>query len=205
MVIKGVNFNNKWTVFIGKLQNNSRFEAWDICNDEFGKVIKGNNAPNKYNLALHLYAFLASYGMVCRGCQLLQHNYRYLIPVVEVLIDKKYAPLYNIDIFSSSFNSSAYIALVLELKKDLTTALGFNNVTSTLISKIMLGALGCVVGYDVNVIKTLRKKCNCTARLSAKGLSDLLALAKSYKSDIINAKNSYHAYSDMRILDSVLW
>ncbi len=205
MVMQGVNLNNKWTEFIVKLQNNSRFEAWDICNGEFGKVIKGKKAPNKDNLALHLYAFLASYGMVCRGGLLLQHNYRYLIPVVEVLIDKKYAPLYNIDIFSSSFKSSAYINLVLKLKKDLMTALGFNNVTTTLISKIMLGALGCVVGYDSHVENTLRSSCNCTAGLSAKGLSDLLALANLYKSDIINAKNSYPAYSDMKILDSVLW
>lgn len=93
-------------------------------------------------LALHLYAFLASYGMVCRGNILLQHNYKFLIDVVKIVCDSKYSQLLDIHIFAPNFNECTYIELVIELKNAIVETLNIPQKSDILTSKIMFGTLG---------------------------------------------------------------
>ncbi len=189
-------------------QANSRLKAYDICHEKFANAItKGSFDYDE--LALHLYAFLASYGMVCRKGILLQHNYKFLIDVVTIVCNKRYAFLLDIDIFSNQFNKNLYIQELLCLKKELSKSLnittGYN---STLISKIIFGTLGCVPAYDQFVCESL-KELNMCQSFSNKGLSDILEFAKKHKTDIINLQKKYASqninYSVMKLVDCALW
>ena len=187
----------------------SRAEAYDICHGQFVTGITTGGAINYDNLALHLYAFLASWGMVRGNSILLQHNYTVLIPVVKVVCDKKYSSLLDVDVFSGSFNKSTYITLMMELKNSLAKALFGRNAKytdDTLLSKIALVSLGCVVGYDSRVKASL-KSLGYAKSFSKKGLGDLLNFANTYKADIktLQAKYSNFNYSVMKICDCALF
>ena len=185
---------------------NSRFEAYDICHQVFVNAIKTGTFDYDY-LALHLYAFLASWGMVCRGNVLLRHNYRYLIKSVKIVCKSEYVSLLDVDIFAQSFVRQNYINLVIELKNELAKGLGISAVNNdTLLSKIMLATLGCVPAYDRMVKHTLGCFGLCKS-LSKKGLKDLLDFVQKYKVQIIALQKKYSGlnYSVMKIVDCALW
>ncbi len=186
----------------------SRLIAYDICHKQFVKAIKAQ-VFDYDNLALHLYSFLASYGMVCRKSILLQHNYKFLVDVVKIVCDSKYTYLLDIDIFSNSFALQDYIVGLLELKDKISKVLSSEKqISDTLTSKIILGALGCVPGYDRYVITSMRKLHICS-KFSAKGLQDLLNFTKKYELEISSVQKKYSSqgidYSVMKYIDCALW
>lgn len=175
------NFMQNVNVYISKNTVNSRAEAFDICHKQFENAILSNNF-NYDTLSLHLYAFLASWGMVCRGNYLSQRDYKALIPVVKIACDKKYRTLLDIDVFSSRFSTSAYITLMLDLKNHLANALfgrKANYADDTLLSKIALATLGCVVCYDTKVKANL-KSLGYANLFTKNGLNDLLQFANNH-------------------------
>ncbi len=187
-----------------------REEAWDICHKVFAEAIEREISGVKLSeadydyLALHLYAYLASYGMVCRRTILIRHNYRCLIDVVKIICELKYAFLLDIDIYAGNFVKVKYIDTVLELKERIEKALApYGNVTDTLISKILLGTLACVPAYDTNLKKAL-KDLGYKASFDRKGLEDLLRFADDYKADIQAAMNET-GYPAIKIIDIALW
>lgn len=190
---------------IAKSITYSRFEAYDICHEQFAKAIR-SNVFDYDNLALHLYAFLSSWGMVCRKSVLLQHNYKFLIDVVKIVCDNKYSLLLDINIFATNFNEYTYIDLVIELKNAIAKILNISLKSDTMTSKIMLGTLGCVPAYDTNVKKSLKKLGLCSM-FSDKGLKDLLSFTCSQKNAILQLRTLYKTlnYSDMKYVDCYLW
>lgn len=187
-----------------------REEAWDICHKVFVEAIKRKISGVKLSeadydyLALQLYAYLASYGMVCRRTILIRHNYRCLIDVVKIICELKYAFLLDIDIYAEDFDKVKYIDAVLELKERIEKALApYGNVTDTLISKILLGTLACVPAYDTNLKKAL-KDLGYKASFDRKGLEDLLRFADDYKTDIQAAMNET-GYPAIKVIDIALW
>lgn len=204
--LNALNFNNRVNMFIQLMKKTafSRLEAYDICHQEFVKAIKSGNFDYD-NLALNLYAFLASYGMVCRGNVMLQHNYKYLIEAVKVICDKKYRTLLDIDVLAVPAQN--YISLVLDLKEELAKKLKVvADKHDTLLSKIMLGSLGCVIAYDFYVCKSLGKLHICK-KFSKRGLDELLTFIKSHDIEIRKLQSKYNAlnYSVMKLTDCVLW
>lgn len=204
-----MNFTYKVQQYLIKQQmKNSRLKAYDICHEKFVKAIDTKHFD--YNeLALHLYAYLASYGMVCRRSVLLQHNYNVVVDVVKVVCEQQYAFLLDIDVFASSFNKSDYINNLLDLKERLCASLNISKDSSdTLVSKIILGALGCVPAYDRYVCQSLRKLHLCKS-FSRNGLDDLLSLATDYKAEITALQTSCKlknvSYSVMKYIDCFLW
>ena len=136
-----------------------------------------------------------------------QHNYKYLVKAVDIVCEKKYAPLLDINVFLPTFNVTDYVNLVLELKERLAEKLKIDAETNdTLLSKIMLGTLGCVPAYDRNVRYNLGKLHICK-RLSQKGLEEIVDFSKKHEQDISNLQTAYSAlnYSVMKIVDCALW
>lgn len=135
---------------------NIRGWSWIDCNRAFAEKKHNNDM-----LAKELFMFLASWGML-RNSFLLRYNWRVLVPVVELLTEKRFAVLQNADIATIEKN----IDLLIELKTEVHSTLnkvraGYgNNITDTLISKILMGAFGCTIAYDQFV------RC----RLAAQGL-----------------------------------
>jgi hypothetical protein len=127
--------------------NNHRFKSWEHCYKAFSE----NNNPD--TLALNLAFYLASWGMYRGSSGLLWKDYKIHIPAIEIII--KYNDLKAIDWKNPN------IVRVIELKECLKKYYGsidYDNgknhelkkvsATDTLISKIILGTIGCLPAFD---------------------------------------------------------
>lgn len=131
-----------------KAYPNDRYMSYEHCRKYF---LDNRYFPEKYDLiTLHLYAYLASWGML-RNSFLLENDYLFNKPVVEILCKSEYDCLKYFDPFGP--DAEDYLEPIMKLKKEIKKcyeAKGIDHVTDTLVSKIILGTLGCVPAYDTN-------------------------------------------------------
>ncbi|MDE5766760.1 MAG: hypothetical protein K2I17_06300 [Clostridia bacterium] len=190
----------------------SRYRSYDYCHKLF---LENRNRLNEKiidDLALNLYTFLASWGMVCRTGILMKIDYKYLYKAVEVVCKDEYSWLIDIDIFAADFNRDKYVQSVLKLKKELDDAIFAGTDykhKDTVICKIMLATLGCIHAYDTYIVKNLRAL-KYTGVCSEKGLYSILNFARDYKVDIQAVQAEYEGktlvkYSPMKFIDMALW
>lgn len=115
-----------------------RFRSYDYAHEAFKNKMY-NKTVSDDDLAKELFIFLASWGMLRGSSFLLQKNYRFLIPIVQIVRNPKYRPLIDIDVFSlggqnylgeqnssggqNSLTRSSFIDLILELKELITKSM----------------------------------------------------------------------------------
>ena len=190
-----------------------RYRSYDFCHEVFVKNRKSATVPATADyMALNLYMFLASWGMVARGRLMMTRNYKSLVDVVKIVCDEKYDWLVDVDVYAPTFSCSKYIEDLMELKKRLEAVL-FTGTSykygDTLLTKIILATLGCVPAYDTNVKNSMRK-IGIVASFSKNGLASLLDFADTYKADFKAEMTKYHGttlvpYSVMKYIDMALW
>lgn len=217
------NFNKYVNDFVGKYKGdvNGRYKSYDHCRKCF---LDNKDNPVMYDLIiLHLYAYLASWGML-RNSFLLQKDYLFNKPVVEILCDKKYSQLVNFDPFAQNIVDD--LKLIMELKEEIINyytigktyidpetgkTITIKNVTDTLVSKIILGTLGCVPAYDKYLVKGLRKS-GIVGTFNLKSLNGIINCVKPDKAHIdivcndLDKSNNYkNLYTPMKIIDAYFW
>lgn len=127
--------------------NNHRFKSWEHCYKAFSKNSIGDT------LALNLAFYLASWGMYRGSSGLLWKDYKIHIPVIEII--KEFNDLKAINW------EKPKIERIIELKEQLAnhySGIDYDNgkdqelkkvtATDTLISKIILGTIGCLPAFD---------------------------------------------------------
>ena len=79
------------------------------------------------------------------------------------------------------------------------------NVTDTLVSKILLGTLGCIPAYDQYLVKALRHD-KIVGTLSKKSISKVVEFAMDNEIDISKlCKKLGPLYPPMKIIDMYFW
>lgn len=136
--------------YLGKIKvdPNHRFKSWEYCYYAFGDENKSDD-----ELALHLAFYLASWGMYRGGCGIFWKDYKIHLEAVGII--KKYCSLRD------KWYSREDITKIMELFSEIQgyySGLKYykpkdNNefdvsATDTLITKIMLGTIGCVPAID---------------------------------------------------------
>jgi hypothetical protein len=189
-----------------------RYKSWAHCHNAFSE---NNTIENK---ALHLAFYLASWGMYRGSSGLLQKNHTIHINAVKIILE----PACN----SLKCNSSNAITIkdidaIMVLKKALSNyyediPFTRNNgefkitPTDTLISKILLGTLGCVPAYDRFFIDGLKASKIKDATFSASSLKILFNFIHHnldelhFYQKIIYTKTKYH-YPLMKLVDMYFW
>ena len=144
---------------------NSRYKSYDHCRQTF---LDNRKDPCKHDLiALNLYAYLASWGML-RHSFLMQKDYLFNRGVVDILCDDKYDSLLDYDPFiAGEKDDELIIELADEIKhyysektyytEGINEKKSIKSVSDTLITKIILGTFACTVAYDTYVKKGLAK------------------------------------------------
>lgn len=199
---------------------NSRFCSYEHFHRVFEEEYYADT-PGIDFLTLHLFAYLASWGMLRGSTFSLQKDYLFHRPVVEILLDRKYRHLLNIKIDEMT---EADIELIFEVAdriinyyksqtyfKDSMTPIEIKDVTPTLITKILMGAYACVPAFDNNVVTASRKmKDDLIGVFNKKAVQKLIAFYNKNKDEIDDAsrrcsKERAVTYSEMKIIDMYLW
>ena len=142
----------------------SRYFSWEHCYKAFLTHRNAKDDPTADYLALHLAFYLASWGMYRGSTFLLQKDYKVHIPVVKIIQEKKYDPL--VGICAKDLCKEQNLALLEDIGERICECYAaerpaidgkVNAASDTLITKILLGTLGCVPAYDRYYKESVKK------------------------------------------------
>ncbi len=124
-----------------------RYRSWEHCYRSFQRLRSAGKPSGRAldNATLSLAFYLASWGMYRGSSLLLQKDYKVHAQVVSELLRNEYRNLWRIDIDSHP-ETDLVMSLVARLKL-IYEELGVSP-TNTLVTKVILGTLGCVPAYD---------------------------------------------------------
>lgn len=146
-----LNIKENLSRYLGDRTPTARYASFDYCFNHFqlhreesrlDALVRGETLQLS---CLHLGFYLASWGMLRGSTELLQRSVRAFVPVVEVIAS---APeeIWNID---ADRYSEDNITKILEFARTLRTTLHVG-ASDILVTKIMLGTMGCVPAFDTN-------------------------------------------------------
>lgn len=141
-----------------------RYMSWRHCYNAFYNNRNIINEQTLDYLALNLAFYLASWGMYRGSSFLLQKDYKVHIPIIRIIQEEKYNELLGIS--AEDLCKEKNISLIQDIsnrikecyKKEKPSKKGcFNNASDTLVTKILLGTLGCAPAYDRFYINAVKK------------------------------------------------
>ena len=144
---------NYFNCVIEKYGNNGSYLSWEHCYRFFHK----NKEENlDCNLAvLHLGFYLASWGMYRGSSAIRNYDYRIHIPAIKILNQHDTSTYFHISDFSEKNIqgiSRLYSEIASYYQENVRHVSGRGNTrlisTETLVTKILLGTLGCTPAYD---------------------------------------------------------
>ena len=193
--------------------NHHRYMSWEHC---YGYFKRDAIDIDIDKACLHLAFYLASWGMYRGSSFLLQKDYLIHKDVVKYLIAKKH--LQNIEfknISDEGINEIIRICVWIRewYARNIRTVNGVVrevNATDTLVTKIVLGTLGCIPAYDSCFIDGLRIK---GIRPFVPTLSGVKKLVSFYTDnidqfDVISSeiiKSRKIIYPPMKLVDMYFW
>lgn len=200
-----------------KKDENGRYRSWEHCYSNFINARDNKNAELNY-LSLQLAFYLASWGMYRGSSFLLQKDYKIHIPVVKELLKEEYDPLAGIDCVELKRkenqrlleNINAFLdEYYSNIRDEVKNIKVRNQLSSTLITKILMGTLGCVPAYDRYFISGIKKQKVASGNYNMKSI---IQLVDFYEKNIVELENirkdmkvNGMAYPQMKILDMAFW
>ena len=139
-----------------RANENGRSRSWEHCYRVF-RDARIDPSPDYDYLSLHLAFYLASWGMYRGSSFLLQKDYKVLVPIVEEILKSEYDCLFGLACVG--LRDSEVQKRLKELRVDIAEHFGPirdevagrkvpSSVSPVLITKILMGTLGCVPAYD---------------------------------------------------------
>ena len=196
------------------LDNNGRYKSYDHIRNAFLSYRKDETKIE--HIALHLYAYLSSWGML-RNSFLMQKDYLFNKGIVDILCSNKYDSLIYYDPFID--DNSAEIKLIISLANEIknyyigkdyykelsNSSTIINSVTDTLISKIILGTFGCIIAYD-RYVKYALGSIKINQVINESSIKGIESLAKQYQEEIVACTNKLNKfYTPIKIVDMYLF
>lgn len=193
----------------------ARYMSWVHCYKVFLENRNKTDEQTIDYLALHLAFYLASWGMY-RSSFLLHKDYKIHIPVVRIIQEEKYNSLYAIS--AENLCKESNLILLDELGTRIKDCYAMekpvldrtpNKATDTLITKILLGTLGCVPAYD-RYYKQAVKKYNISSDIYDR--ASVFDIAKYYCDNFDEFEELRQEistcgieYPPMKLMDMCFW
>jgi hypothetical protein len=193
-----------------------RYASWEKCY-LFFKKFNHNRTITKSSIelaSLHLAFFLASWGMYRGSSFLLNKSMDIHRQAVKEIMKSRYDSLWQI--CPSCFKDSKTLDLLFELKETLEKLYQketkvTQTISETLITKIMLGTLGCTPAYDRFFKKGCKKlKVHICQTFNKKSINSLANFYKLHSKTFESVSNKIEgdrklAYPPMKLVDMFLW
>ena len=139
-----------------RANENGRSRSWEHCYRVF-RDARTDPSPDYDYLSLHLAFYLASWGMYRGSCFIFHKDYKVHTPIVEEILEPEYDCLLglactdvrNNDIWAQLKKLSDYISDYFDpIRKEVRGRAVASSVSPVLITKMLMGTLGCVPAYD---------------------------------------------------------
>jgi len=130
-----------------------RDRSWEHCYEHFQSTDPTTLKKNHTQAALQLGFYLASWGMYRGSSFLLQYAYTIHEGVVDVVLESKFAPLWDKE-FGSRSTDITLASLILELCQEIKKVYQpfasaiHKNVSDILLTKVVLGTAACFPAWD---------------------------------------------------------
>ena len=147
---------------------------------------------------------------------LLQKDYKVHTPIVEIIMEEKYNPLLGIN--AEDLLKDEMLDLLEDVSSRIRLAYaneqasfegGTNNATDTLVTKILLGTLGCTPAYDRYYVYSVKQYGVSAGRYSRKSISDIARFYLKYKDEFEKIRIAISRYGIeypvMKIMDMCMW
>ena len=200
-----------------KAGENGRYRSWEHCYSYFIKGRSSKEIDYDY-LSLQLAFYLASWRMYRGSSFLLQKDYKVHIPVVKELLSKKYDALAGIECIDFRKESNQRllqdIDLFLEqyydkIRREVKAQELKNQLSFTLITKILMGTLGCVPAYDRYFIAGIKNQKVATGNYNLKSIMQLVDFYEknSARLELVREKMEVEGmpYPQMKVIDMGFW
>ena len=139
-----------------RANENGRSRSWEHCYRVF-RDARTDPSPDYDYLSLHLAFYLASWGMYRGSCFILQKDYKVHTPIVEEILRPEYDCLFGLacadlrddDVWDQYTNLYKFIDGYFDpIRNEVAGRVVESQVSPVLITKILMGTLGCVPAYD---------------------------------------------------------
>ena len=198
-------------------KTNSRDHSWEYCYRCFHDA-RHISKPDIDLLSLNLAFYLASWGMYRGSSFLYERDYKIHIPAIEMILKKDYDVLLDIkfSLLKKKETWDILNALIFELqeyysgvRKKVNEDIEIKSkVSDTLITKILLGTLGCVPAYDEYFTNGLKKH-GMNGTFGHKSISQLIELYEQNQERLEEIRKGFRfeelIYPQMKILDMTFW
>ena len=196
---------------------NGRSRSWEHCYRVF-RDARTDPSPDCDYLSLHLAFYLASWGMYRGSSFLLQKDYKVLVPIVEEVLKPEYDCLFGLactDLRESEVQDSLeklnkYIAKQFRpIRNEVAGREVASPVSPVLITKILMGTLGCVPAYDRFFQDGVATYKVTTQEYSRNSLLKLVDFYEEYNDRLEEARRGMRTedltYPQMKLLDMGFW
>lgn len=200
-----------------KVDENGRYRSWEHCYSHFIKA-RGSQEIDYDYLSLQLAFYLASWGMYRGSSFLLQKDYKVHIPVVKELLSEKYDVLAGIECVSFREKSNQQLLLDInsflgqyydKIRREVKEQELKNQLSFTLITKILMGTLGCVPAYDRYFIAGIKNQKVAIGNYNLKSIMQLVDFYEknSARFEPVREKMKIEGmpYPQMKMIDMGFW
>jgi len=184
-----------------------------VCRDA-----RADPSPDCDYLSLHLAFYLASWGMYRGSSFLLQKDYKVLSPIVEKILKPEYDCLFGlacVDLRESEVQDRLeelykYIAEHFRpIRNEVAGRKVASSVSPVLITKILMGTLGCVPAYDRFFQDGVATYKVTTQEYSPESVRRLVDFYEEYNDRLEEARRGMRVgdliYPQMKLLDMGFW
>ena len=200
-----------------RANENGRSRSWEHCYRVF-RDARTDPSPDYDYLSLHLAFYLASWGMYRGSSFLLQKDYKVLSPVVEKVLKPEHDCLFGLactdlrepEVQERLKNVSDNIANHFGPIRDEVAGREVESpVSPVLITKILMGTLGCVPAYDRFFVDGIKKYKVTTQEYSPESVLRLAKFYEAHNDRLEEARRGMRTddliYPQMKLLDMGFW
>ena len=200
-----------------RANENGRSRSWEHCYRVF-RDARTDPSPDCDYLSLHLAFYLASWGMYRGSSFLLQKDYRVLVPIVEKILKSEYDCLFGVA--CADLRESEVQDRLEKLYKCIAKYFGpirdeiagrkvASSVSPVLITKILMGPLGCVPAYDRFFQDGVATYKVTTREYSPESVLRLVDFYEEHNDRLEEARRGMRVgdliYPQMKVLDMGFW
>lgn len=193
-----------------------RYMSWRHCYNNFVKYRNQLDDKTIDYLCLHLAFYLASWGMYRGSSFLLQKDYKVHEPIVRIIQEERYNNLCGIT--AEDLTKDLNLDLINEISDRIRKAYAkerpsvknvINNATDTLVSKILLGTLGCVPAYDRYYIQAVKFYGISSGNYNRNSIRDIARYYIENKKRFEQVRHTISScdidYPPMKLMDMCMW